>query len=113
MIRRPPRSTLFPYTTLFRSLLLGVINKTKAFFAGRVGPPLLQPYRDLARLMKKGMVLSTTTTWIFRVAPIVTLTTTVVAGLLVPLGHAGAPIQFAGDAILSAYLFGLARFFTT
>src|SRR5436190_18159468 len=63
--------------------------------------------------MEEGIVLSTATTWIFRIAPIVTLTTTLMAGLLVPLGHAGAPIQFAGDAILFAYLFGLARFFTT
>ena len=54
---------------LMPPLLLGVINKTKALFAGRVGPPLLQPYYDLARLMRKGMVFSTTTTWIFRAAP--------------------------------------------
>src|SRR5690242_8425098 len=54
-------------------LLLGVINKTKAFFGGRVGPPLLQPYRDIARLMRKGLVLSHTTTLIFRAAPVVTL----------------------------------------
>ena len=47
-------------------LLLGVINKTKALFAGRNGPPLLQPYFDLIRLAQKGMVFSTTTTWIFR-----------------------------------------------
>jgi formate hydrogenlyase subunit 4 len=94
-------------------LLLGVINKTKAFFAGRAGPPLLQPYRDLARLMKKGMVISTTTTWIFRMAPIVALVTVVLAGLLIPLGKSEAPVRFAGDAILFAYLFALGRFFTT
>ena len=56
---------------LMPPLLLGVINKTKAWFAGRVGPPVFQPYYDLSRLMKKGMVLSTTTTWVFRVGPIV------------------------------------------
>ena len=53
-------------------LLLGVINKTKALVAGRVGPPVLQLYYDLARLMRKGMVFSTTTTWIFRAGPMVT-----------------------------------------
>jgi formate hydrogenlyase subunit 4 len=94
-------------------LLLGVINKTKAFFAGRMGPPVLQPYRDLARLMKKGMVISGTTTWVFRAAPIVALVTVVLAGLLIPLGKAEAPIRFAGDVILFAYLFALGRFFTT
>ncbi|MFI5379800.1 MAG: respiratory chain complex I subunit 1 family protein [Tepidisphaerales bacterium] len=94
-------------------LLLGVINKTKAWFAGRNGPPVLQLYYDLARLMRKGMVFSTTTTWIFRAAPVVTLAAVLLAGLLVPLGRFDSPIQFVGDLILFAYLFGLARFFTT
>jgi formate hydrogenlyase subunit 4 len=94
-------------------LLLGVINKTKAWFGGRLGPPLLQPYYDLAKLMRKGLVFSTTTTWIFRAAPIVTLATVLLAGLLVPIGRFHAPIAFTGDLILFAYLFALARFFTT
>lgn len=97
----------------FPPLLLGVIQKTKAFFAGRKGPPLLQPYWDLARLLKKGCVFSTTTTWVFRAAPLVTLAAVLLAGLLVPLGPLPAPIRFAGDLVLFAYLFGLARFFTT
>ena len=94
-------------------LLPGVINKTKAWFAGRIGPPLFQPYFDLARLMKKGMVFSTTTTWIFRAGPIVALSAVLIAGLLVPLGPFDAPIHFTGDLIFFAYLFALARFFTT
>lgn len=98
---------------LMPPLLLGVINKTKALFAGRVGPPFLQPYYDLARLLRKGMVFSTTTTWVFRAGPLVTLAAVLVAGLLVPLGPFDAPIRFTGDLVLFAYLFGLARFFTT
>jgi formate hydrogenlyase subunit 4 len=98
---------------LMPPLLLGVINKTKAWFAGRVGPPVFQPYYDLSRLMKKGMVLSTTTTWVFRVGPIVALAAVFIAGLLIPLGPFNAPIRFTGDLIFFAYLFGLARFFTT
>jgi formate hydrogenlyase subunit 4 len=93
--------------------LLGVINKTKASFGGRNGPPLLQPYRDLARLMRKGLVLSTTTTWLFWVAPAVSLVAIFLAGLLVPIGPFQAPFPFLGDLVLFAYLFGLARFFTT
>ena len=93
-------------------LLLGVINKTKALFAGRVGPPLLQPYYDLARLFRKGSVYSTTTTWVFRAGPVVGLVTAVLAVLLIPLAGASAPISFTGDLILLLYLFGLARFFT-
>jgi formate hydrogenlyase subunit 4 len=94
-------------------LLLGVINKTKAAFAGRKGAPILQPYYDLARLLQKGSVFSTTTTWVFRAGPVVTLAATLLAALMLPLGNHPALISFLGDMLLFAYLFGLARFFTT
>jgi formate hydrogenlyase subunit 4 len=99
-------------TLLFPPLLLGVISRTKAFFAGRSGAPLLQPYYDLIRLWQKGSVFSRTTTWIFQAGPLVTLATTLAAALLMPLGNHPAPIAFSGDMILFAYLFGLGRFFT-
>lgn len=93
-------------------LLLGVIAKTKAAFAGRVGAPFLQPYYDILRLLHKGTVFSTTTTWVFRAGPIVALATTAVASLLIPFGAHSSPISFSGDMILYAYLFALGRFFT-
>ncbi len=93
-------------------LLLGVIARTKALFAGRVGPPLLQPYYDLARLFHKGSVFSTTTTWVFRAGPVAGLVTALLAALLVPLAGNEAPVSFTGDLVLLAYLFGLGRFFT-
>src|SRR5213593_795546 len=93
-------------------LLLGVIAKTKALFAGRVGPPLLQPYYDLVKLMQKGSVFSTTTTWVFLAGPVVGLVTVLLALLLIPLGGNQAPVSFTGDLVLLAYLFGLGRFFT-
>jgi formate hydrogenlyase subunit 4 len=93
-------------------LLLSVIAKTKALFAGRVGPPLLQPYYDLIRLFQKGSVFSTTTTWVFRAGPVVGLVTAALALLLVPLDGRGAPVSFTGDLILLAYLLALGRFFT-
>src|SRR3989440_8573790 len=93
-------------------LLLGVINKTKAFFAGRAGPPLLQPYYDLIKLFQKGSVFSTTTTWVFLAGPVVGLVTAGIAVLLVPLTSSTAPISFPGDLVLLAYLLGLGRFFT-
>jgi formate hydrogenlyase subunit 4 len=92
--------------------LLGVIAKTKALFAGRVGPPLLQPYYDLIKLFRKGSVFSTTTTWVFLAGPVVGLVTAALALLLVPLGGSGAPVHFPGDLILLAYLLALGRFFT-
>lgn len=98
---------------LFPPLLLGVIGKTKAAFAGRVGAPYFQPYYDLLKLFRKGTVFSETTSWVFRAGPLVTLAATLTAALLIPLGRHGAPVAFSGDLILFAYLFGLARFFTT
>ncbi|MBI2376441.1 MAG: NADH-quinone oxidoreductase subunit H [Deltaproteobacteria bacterium] len=96
----------------FSPLLLGVVNKVKAWFAGRNGPPLLQPYFDLSKLFRKGSVFSTTTTWVFRAGPVVGLATSGLAAMLLPLGGHPAPIAFAGDLVLFAYLFGLGRFFT-
>src|SRR5262249_42776684 len=93
-------------------LLLGVINKTKALFAGRNGPPLLQPYYDLAKLFRKGSVFSTTTTWIFTAAPVVGLVTAALAALMIPLGSPEAPLSFTGALLLRASRLGLARSFT-
>jgi formate hydrogenlyase subunit 4 len=93
-------------------LLPGVIARTKALFAGRTGPPLLQSYHDLIKLFRKGAVRSTTTTWVFWAGPVVGLVTAALAALMVPLPGPVAPISFTGDLILLAYLLGLGRFFT-
>ena len=98
---------------VFPPLLLGVINKTKALFAGRKGPPLLQSYYDLIKLARKAVVISRTTTWIFVAAPAITLSGIFMAGLMVPLGPFAAPVSFTGDLILFAYLLAVGRFFTT
>jgi len=92
-------------------LLLGVINKTKAIAAGRNGPPLLQPYYDLAKLLRKGFVVSRTTTWLFLAGPVLSVVAPVVAALLLPLGGHPACLSFTGDMILFVYVFALARFF--
>ena len=92
-------------------LLRGVIIKTKAASAGRVGAPLLQPYYDLWKLVQKGSVFSTTTTLVFRMGPVVSLAAALVAALLMPFGAETAPVSFRGDAILFVYLFALSRFF--
>lgn len=93
-------------------LLIGVINKTKAFFAGRTGLPLMQAYYDLWKLMHKGATYSRTTTWVFRAGPVVGLACVVVAAAIAPLGGAVALISFPCDLILLAYLFGVMRLFT-
>lgn len=93
-------------------LLLSIIAKTKAWFGGRVGPPWLQPYYDLHKLMRKGVVYSKTTTWVFRAGPIVNLAALLTAATLVPVLSSDSPLGFAGDVILVAYLFALGRMFT-
>lgn len=93
-------------------VMLGVIAKTKAKFGGRVGPPLLQPYYDIAKLLGKRSIFSRTTTWVFRAGPVVGLAATLIAAALVPIGDGGAVFAFDGDFLVLAYLLGLARFFT-
>lgn len=97
---------------LFAPLLPGIISKTKSWFGGRIGAPVLQPYYDLARLWRKGFVFSRTTTWVFLAGPVVGLVVPLLAALLIPFGGLPAPVSFEGDLILFVYLFGLSRFFT-
>ena len=106
-----PASLLQPaLAAALAPLLLGVINRVKARFAGRRGSPLLQGYRDLGKLMRKGAVYSTTTTWVFRAAPSVGLASALVAVLLLPLGSAPGLLAFPGDLFLLAGLLALQRF---
>lgn len=93
-------------------LLVGIVNRTKAIAGGRKGPPLLQLYFDLAKLLRKGTVYSRTTTWVFRAGPVVGLAAVASAGLLLSMGGAPPAVSFAGDFVLFAYLLGLARFVT-
>jgi formate hydrogenlyase subunit 4 len=96
---------------LLAPLLLGVINRVKAVFAGRTGQPLLQAYFDLFKLLRKGAVYSRTTTWIFRAGPIVGLASVLVALSVVPFGGISSLFHFGGDLLLLAYALGLMRFF--
>ena len=92
-------------------ILPGIINRVKAFFAGRKGPPLLQLYFDLFKLLRKIPTYSTTTTWVFRAGPLIGLASLITALFLTPLGNAPALLAFPGDVVLLAYLLGLMRFF--
>lgn len=87
-----------------------VINRTKAFVAGRVGQPLMQPYRDLWKLCRKGAVYSRTTSFIFQAGPVVGLASMLCATALVPFGAFAALAPFDADLVLVAYLLALARF---
>jgi formate hydrogenlyase subunit 4 len=93
-------------------LLPGIINKVKAWVAGRRGPPVLQLYYDLARLWQKGVVLSTLASPGFLIGPAVGWVALTCAAFLLPLGSAGAVMSFRGDFLLMIYLQALARFCT-
>ena len=97
---------------LLAPLLPGIIARVKAKVAGRKGPPLLQLYYDLARLWRKGVVLSTVASPGFVIGPAVAWVAVTGAALLLPLGPVGAGLGFRGDALLMLYLLALARFAT-
>jgi len=91
-------------------LLVGALRTLKARLVGRRGPRVLQPYANLAKLLRKEAVVSTTTSWIFRVTPYVLFSTMVAAALIVPLLLARPVLDFAG-LVLLMYLFVLGTFF--
>jgi formate hydrogenlyase subunit 4 len=92
-------------------LVNGLTKKFKSWMAGRRGPRILQPYYNLAKLLRKDSVVSEHASWIFRAAPWIVFSATLAAGLLVPVWSVLTPLHFLGDVIVVAYLFGLARFF--
>ncbi len=91
-------------------LVPGVATRTRAFLTGRKGAPVFQLYADLAKLFRRGVVYSTTTTVVFRIAPVAAVATAVAAALLVPLDGEAAIVVFSGDVLGFAYLLGLGRF---
>lgn len=91
-------------------LLPGVATRTRAMITGRRGAPVWQLYADLWKLLRRGAVYGTTTTAIFRLAPLVGLATAIVASLLVPLDGSGALLHFNGDVVAFAALLALGRF---
>lgn len=92
-------------------LLRGVIKKMKAAFQTRQGPPLLQGYYDLAKLLRKEPVRSETASWVFVAGPRVYFATAVAATMLVPVLFAGAPLEEAGGILVLVGLLALGRFF--
>jgi len=88
----------------------GIAAKTKSLLTGRRGPPVLQLYFDLWKLVRKETVYSRTTSWVFRAGPIVVLASLLVAMLFLPLDGRAAPVGFAGDLAAFAGLLALGRF---
>jgi formate hydrogenlyase subunit 4 len=96
---------------LLSPLLTGFVRKMKARLQRRRGPPLLQPYRDLMRLLRKDVVLAESASWLFRVIPYLVFAGTWVAASLVPTFRSGLYFSWSADLIAIIALLGSARFF--
>ena len=92
-------------------LLLGFTRKVKARLLRRRGPSVIQPYRDLLKLMRKDAVLAENASWLFRSGPYMIFAATWVAAALVPTFATGLTFSWVGDLIVITALVGLARFF--
>jgi formate hydrogenlyase subunit 4 len=96
---------------LLSPLLTGFVRKAKARLLRRQGPPLLQPYRDLVRLLRKDVVLADNASWLFRAIPYMIFAGTWVAASLVPTFRSGLLFSWSADLIAIIALLGTARFF--
>ena len=96
---------------LLSPLITGFIRTMKARLQTRRGPGILQPYRDLQKLLRKGMVIPDTASWLFPATPYVLFATTLLAGLLIPTISAQAPLSWIGGVLALVYLLALGRFF--
>jgi formate hydrogenlyase subunit 4 len=92
-------------------LLTGFVRKVKARLLFRKGPSLIQPYRDLARLLRKEVVLAENASWLFRVIPYLIFAATWVAAALVPTFASGLLFSWSADLIAITALLGSVRFF--
>ena len=92
-------------------LVTGVIRTLKVRLQTRCGPGIFQPYRDFFKLFRKGMVIPETASWIFEATPWVVFFSTLLAGLMIPMVAADAPLGLFGGALAVIYLLGLGRFF--
>lgn len=97
---------------LIAPMVPGVINRVKAWVAGRRGPPVMQLYYDLGRLWRKGVVMSTAASPAFVILPAVAWVSLLGALWVVPLGPWGAGLSFRGDVMVMLYLLALGRFCT-
>jgi formate hydrogenlyase subunit 4 len=92
-------------------LFTGFVRKVKARLLRRQGPPLIQPYLDLVRLLRKEVVLAQSASWLFRVIPYLVFAATWVAASLVPTFRTGLLFSWSADLIAIIALLGSARFF--
>jgi formate hydrogenlyase subunit 4 len=90
--------------------ITGITRRTKACFMRRQGAPVIQPYRDLMKLVRKEAIVAESASWLFRVAPYLIFALAWVAAALVPTFATGLLFSWTGDVIVIIALLGSARF---
>jgi formate hydrogenlyase subunit 4 len=105
------QGTQMALVLLLAPLLTGIVRKVKARLTRRQGASVLQPYRDLVRLLRKDVVLADNASWLFRAAPYLLFAATWVAAALVPTFATGLAFSWTADLIAIVALLGSARFF--
>ena len=96
---------------LIAPLLSGIMKTLKARLQTRHGPGILQSYRDIFKLFRKGMVIPETASWIFSATPYIVFVTAALVGLMIPMTTTDAPLSLFGGVLAVVYLLALGRFF--
>jgi len=96
---------------LVAPLLSGVIKTAKARLQTRRGPGVFQFYCDLFKLLRKGMVIPETSSWVFSAAPYIVFATATLVALMIPMTTTHAPLSLFGGVLAVVYLLALGRFF--
>ena len=96
---------------LVAPLVSGIIKTLKARLQTRRGPGVLQPYQDIFKLLRKGMVVPETASWIFSATPYMVFATATLVGLMIPMTTTHAPLSLFGGVLAVVYLLALGRFF--
>ncbi|MHB9022690.1 MAG: respiratory chain complex I subunit 1 family protein [Armatimonadota bacterium] len=93
-------------------LLVGVIRKAKALMQNRIGAPVLQPFYDIAKLLRKTETISKSASWVFTLAPLLGLAVAFMVAVLVPWAGALLPFPLAPytNLLLVLYLLALSKF---
>jgi formate hydrogenlyase subunit 4 len=96
---------------LLAPLMSGIIKNWKAKLQNRRGPRIWQPYSDIIKFLRKDMVISEHASWVFSFAPYVVFLSALLAGLMVPMLTAQAPLSLFGGVLAVVGLLALGRFF--
>jgi len=101
----------FLFLCITAPLVSGIIAKVKNNLRMRKGAPVLQPYYNLIKLVSKDEVVSATASWVFRIAPVIVLASSLAALLLAPAFVSANSANAAGDVLAILFIFALGRFF--